>query len=135
MSSFPFVSFFQPLLGVSANSDDSIGRITTNLLLPVAERVDVLEPVAKFTEALRGIEGVRNVFNVGLEHWTAPPDARYDLIWTQWCLNYVNDDQLLQYLERCKAALVPETGLIVVKENLSSTNDDMYDEVDSSVTR
>lgn len=132
--SFPFLSIYN-FFGVSANPGRSIGRITTNLLLPVAERVDVLEPVAKFTETLRDIEGVRNVFNVGLEDWTAPADAQYDLIWTQWCLNYVNDDQLLQYLERCKAALVPETGLIVVKENLSSGNDDMYDEEDSSVTR
>lgn len=95
----------------------------------------MLEPVAKFTKDLQDVEGVRNIFNIGLEDWAPPADVQYDLIWTQWCLNYVNDDQLLRYLERCKTALVPETGFIVVKENLSTGASDLYDEEDSSVTR
>jgi protein N-terminal methyltransferase len=55
----------------------------------------------------------------------------------------VTDQQLVEYLERCKDVLrrdsVEEggktTGLIVVKENLSTSGVDLFDEEDSSVTR
>lgn len=105
------------------------------MLLPVSETVDVIEPVAKFTADLKRIEGVRNVFNVGLEQWTPESGVEYDFIWTQWCLNYLNDGQLVKYLEVCKTAIKPDTGMLFVKENRSSREDDMFDEEDRSVTR
>lgn len=40
----------------------------------------------------------------------------------------------MAYLERCRNAVL-ENGVIVVKENITETKDDMYDEIDSSVTR
>lgn len=40
----------------------------------------------------------------------------------------------MAYLERCKNAIL-ENGVIVVKENLIETKEDIYDEIDSSVTR
>lgn len=60
----------------------------------------------------------------------------YDLIWNQWCLGHLTDSQLISYLRRCSDALAPN-GWIVIKENLSTspTGQDMYDGVDSSVTR
>lgn len=113
----------------------SIGRVTNGLLLPIAEQVDVIEPVAKFTDALQGTKGVRNVYNVGLEEWQPAEDAQYDLIWIQWCVGYITDQELVQFLERCKGVLTPETGFIVVKDNLSFSGDDDYDSTDSSVIR
>lgn len=113
----------------------SIGRITKGLLLHVAEQVDIVEPIAKFTEGLSEVSGVRTVSNIGLEEWTPPPGMQYDLVWTQWCLGHLTDQQVVAYLERCKAALVPETGFIVVKENLNTGIEDLFDDVDSSVTR
>ncbi|RCI09477.1 hypothetical protein L249_3798 [Ophiocordyceps polyrhachis-furcata BCC 54312] len=110
-----------------------IGRITQGLLLDLAEEVDVIEPVSKFTDML---SGVRNVFNVGLEDWKPKPGRQYDLIWTQWCLGHITDDQVVKYLELCKTALTPGRGIIVFKENLSSSGEaDVFDETDSSVTR
>ncbi|RDA86967.1 hypothetical protein CP532_6721 [Ophiocordyceps camponoti-leonardi (nom. inval.)] len=110
-----------------------IGRITQGLLLDLAEEVDVIEPVSKFTDVL---SGVRNVFNVGLEEWKPKPGTQYDLIWTQWCLGHITDDQVVKYLELCKATLTPGRGIIVFKENLSNSGDaDVFDETDSSVTR
>ncbi|KAM3500476.1 hypothetical protein MY10362_006372, partial [Beauveria mimosiformis] len=102
--------------------------------------VDVVEPIAKFTDALRGKKGVRRVLNMGLEDWRGGGDddddgTRYDLVWTQWCLGHLMDQQLRRYLERCREALVPETGVIVVKENLSTSGVDVFDAVDSCVTR
>ena len=115
-----------------------IGRITSGLLLDVAENVDVIEPVAKFTAELAGVAGVRDVFNVGLEAW-APPAGEggvvYGLVWNQWCVGHLTDAQLVAYLGRCRDALDPDGGLIVVKENLSTGDGDIYDELDSSVTR
>jgi len=102
----------------------------------VAENVDVVEPTAKFTAQLEGKPGVRDIFNLGLEEWQpAEGGVQYDLIWTQWCVGHLTDEQLVRYLERCKRAVVPESGLIVVKENLSTSGEDIFDDLDSAVTR
>lgn len=101
----------------------------------MAEEVDLIEPVAKFTDHLQGKEGIRNIFNVGLEEWQPLEDVRYDLIWTQWCLNYLTDEQVVSYLEVCKKVLTPDSGWIIIKENLSSSDTAMFDETDNSVTR
>jgi protein N-terminal methyltransferase len=74
------------------------------------------------------------VYNVGLETWAA--EGKYDLIWNQWCLGQLNDRQLEEYLRRCKR-WVKKGGWVVVKENMSTEPDgeDVFDEVDSSVSR
>lgn len=104
-------------------------------MLNIALEVDIVEPIAKFTEALSKKPGVRQVFNIGLEEWQPGEDVKYDLIWNQWCVGHLTDEQLVQYLERCKAVLTPGDGLVVVKENTSTSGVDLYDEEDSSVTR
>jgi protein N-terminal methyltransferase len=101
----------------------------------VAKRVDVVEPMAKFTAVLQGKAGVRDIFNVGLEEWQPAEGVQYDLVWNQWCVGHLTDEQLVQYLERCKAVLRPESGVIVIKENLSTSGADTFDDLDSSVTR
>ncbi|KAI1106290.1 alpha-N-methyltransferase NTM1 [Jackrogersella minutella] len=121
-----------------------IGRITEGLFLEVAETVDVVEPIPKFTAALEGREGVGRIFNVGLEEWRPEEAAdgadKYDVIWNQWCLGHLTDRQLEAYLRRCGTALSLDEdgkikGVIVVKENMSTAGQDLFDEVDSSVTR
>ncbi|ETS73123.1 hypothetical protein PFICI_15068 [Pestalotiopsis fici W106-1] len=112
-----------------------IGRVTEGLLLKVAKTVDIIEPVIKFTDTIKGKDGVCKIHNVGLEEWRPTQDDQYDLIWTQWCVGHLSDAQLLQYLKECKSALKPGTGLAVVKENLSTIDVDMFDEIDSSITR
>lgn len=116
-----------------------IGRITEGLLVHVAKEVDVVEPIAKFTAALEAkqVKGVRNIYTMGLEDWAdlrPEPELKYDLVWVQWCVGHLTDEQLLRFLERCKGVL-SETGVIVFKENLSTEHGDVHDEVDSSVTR
>lgn len=74
------------------------------------------------------------VFSCGLEEWRAEEGERYDLVWTQWCVGHVKDDELVAYLVRCGEVLA-EGGLVVLKENLSTWDGDIYDEVDSAVTR
>ncbi|KAF5020972.1 hypothetical protein F66182_6984 [Fusarium sp. NRRL 66182] len=111
-----------------------IGRVTKGLLLDVAEQVDIVEPVARFTAGLVGEPGVGQIFNVGLQDWQPQEGVKYDLIWMQWCVGHLPDHLLVQYLGRCGTALSPE-GIIVVKENLSTAGEDWFDEVDNAVTR
>lgn len=140
-----------------ADCGAGIGRITKGLLLGVATRVDVVEPVKKFTDELVAsskeegiIEGrgkVGEVVNLGLQDWIPEPGA-YDLIWNQWCLGHLKDEQLVVYLQRCKEGLAkpsaaaeegaePRGSWIVVKENMSTDprERDIFDHEDSSVTR
>lgn len=95
----------------------------------------MVEPIAKFTNALKDRDGVRNIFNVGLEEWKPAEDTEYDLIWTQWCLGHLTDEQVVRYLELCKTVLRPKSGIIIIKENLSTSGMDIFDDTDSSVTR
>lgn len=55
------------------------------------------------------------------------------LIWFQWCLGHLADDDLVQLLVRCRSALTEPKGLICIKENVSSSC--IFDQTDSSVTR
>lgn len=166
-------------LGVDCGA--GIGRVTDGFLRHVCERVDVVEPIAKFADVVRAesraaAEGrVGRVWVCGLEGW--PPltagveggrhgegqrgeretmemkKEKYDLIWNQWCLGHLTDSQLTAYLRRCVHILTPgpdpesdsncngageaRGGWIVVKENMSTdpSGADIYDELDSSVTR
>ncbi|CAF3451861.1 unnamed protein product [Fusarium graminearum] len=112
-----------------------IGRITEGLLLKLADQVDVVEPVVKFTDVLKGKPGVGEIHNVGLEQWRPSEGASYDLIWIQWCIGHLNDAEVVEFLERCKSVLDKEHGIIVFKENLSTWGQDKFDELDGSVTR
>lgn len=95
----------------------------------------MVEPIAKFTKDLEKKSGVRRVFSVGLEEWQPAEGDKYDVVWNQWCLGHLTDDQLVQYLERCKTVLAADNGLIVVKENTTSNDVELFDEQDSAVTR
>jgi protein N-terminal methyltransferase len=120
-----------------------IGRITAGFLSKVAEVVDVVEPVVQLTKVITEGEDFRQlrdegrigeIFNQGLEDWT--PTRQYDLIWNQWCLGQLTDEQLIDYFGRIKDK-VTEGGWIVVKENMSTDEEgkDIFDPADSSVTR
>lgn len=124
-------------LGVDCGA--GVGRVTDGFLKNVCEVVDIVEPVEKFTEALRsgslGKDGViGDIYSLGLENWN--PEKKYHLIWTQWCVGYLTDVQLTEYISRCRAALA-NPGIMVVKENISTEphGEDMYDPEDNSVTR
>ncbi|KAL2172497.1 hypothetical protein VTG60DRAFT_5251 [Thermothelomyces hinnuleus] len=126
----------QRIAATALEGGAGIGRVTEGLLLDgVAQKVDVIEPIAKFTSQLQGKPGVRGIFNMGLEDWQPTEGVQYDLIWVQWCVGHLTDEQLVQFLVRCTSALNPDGGVIVVKENNSSSGRDEFDNVDSSVTR
>lgn len=128
-----------------------IGRITLGFLSRVADKVDVVEPVEKFTREIetgegfgevRARGGLGRVWTVGLEKWdptsssSSDEEMMYDLVWVQWCLGQLTDVQVVAFLQRAKQVLT-KGGWVCVKENLSNhfMGEDVYDETDSSVTR
>ncbi|KAJ2334794.1 hypothetical protein GGH92_008218, partial [Coemansia sp. RSA 2673] len=68
-----------------------IGRVTKNLLLPLFDRVDLVEQNPDFLNEARSsyleqeIQRVPDMFATGLQLFT-PPQGRYDVIWCQWVL-------------------------------------------------
>lgn len=120
-----------------------IGRITKGVLSKVCEVVDIVEPVEKFAKEagssaslLEGAGENGEVYVIGLQDWVPVVEQKYDLVWNQWCLGHLTDGELVKYLGRCKDALA-SGGWIVVKENMSTDpeGEDIFDELDSSVTR
>jgi len=69
----------------------------------------------------------------GLQDFSPEP-GRYDVIWCQWVLMNLTDEDLVAFFQRCKAGLAGN-GLIIIKENMSSSNEPDFDEEDSSVAR
>ena len=136
---------------IAVDCGAGIGRITTGLLLNIAEEVDVVEPVKKFTDVLAQAKTgpeqgkIGQLYNVGLESWSPPPDRKYDLVWNQWCLGHLTDKQVVDYLRRVSRSLAgsntndqnQQEGWIMVKENLSTDQygEDIFDDADSSITR
>ncbi|OJJ63536.1 hypothetical protein ASPSYDRAFT_83590 [Aspergillus sydowii CBS 593.65] len=126
-------------LNQAADCGAGVGRVTEGFLSQVCDVVDAVEPVAKFTQvitesSLKSSNVIGDIYTVGLEDWN--PDKKYDLIWIQFCIGHLNDLQVVELVKRCCAALT-ETGVIVLKENMSTDlqGHDMYDDEDSSVTR
>jgi len=126
-------------LKLAVDCGAGIGRVTEGFLSQVAETVDIVEPVVNFVKVLESCKlktdgVVGDIFAVGLEEWT--PAKTYDLIWNQWCVGHLTDSQFVAYLVRCGKTL-SKGGWVVVKENLSTSTygEDIFDDLDSSVTR
>lgn len=115
-----------------------IGRVTKDFLSKHCDKVDILEPAPKLIELLKeNLAGVQDkvglYLNIGMQDWEPEP-RKYSLLWCQWCCGQIPDEAFLQWLEKCKIA-IQENGLLVVKENNSTYNEDLFDETDSSKTR
>lgn len=114
-----------------------IGRITKNVLVNYFNSVDLVEQdgnfVRKANEYLGTSERIGTIFNMGLQDFT-PAENTYDVIWCQWVLGHLTDDDLSHFFKRCCTGLT-NNGCIVIKENFTSTDDFCIDANDSSVTR
>ncbi|BAB09152.1 unnamed protein product [Arabidopsis thaliana] len=94
---------------VALDCGSGIGRITKNLLIRYFNEVDLLEPVAQFLDAARenlasaGSETHKatNFFCVPLQEFT-PAAGRYDVIWVQWCIGHLTDNDFVSFFNRAK---------------------------------
>uniref|UniRef100_A0A914KZ76 Alpha N-terminal protein methyltransferase 1 n=1 Tax=Meloidogyne incognita TaxID=6306 RepID=A0A914KZ76_MELIC len=117
-----------------------IGRITKHLLLPKFSYVDMVDFAETFIEQSEeyiGFEGNSRVQNKFVEslHTFKPSPNYYDLIWIQWVTGQLSDDDLTNFLRRCKKGLT-KNGCIIIKDNVTSRDEErIFDECDSSWTR
>ncbi|XP_044752166.1 N-terminal Xaa-Pro-Lys N-methyltransferase 1 [Coccinella septempunctata] len=116
-----------------------IGRVTKHLLIDLFENVDLVEQNSNFiakAKAYIGTEGTGrlcNLYSTGLQSFKPDP-GKYDVIWMQWVLGHLTDSDLVECFNNCKAALKPD-GVIIVKENITSSGTIEMDKNDSSFTR
>nr|CAG4642080.1 EOG090X0EJQ [Eurycercus lamellatus] len=114
-----------------------IGRVTQGFLMKNFPVVDLVEQDKGFIEeakrALASTNHRGEFFHSGLQNFT-PKQEMYDIIWVQWVLGHLTDEDLVNFLKRCQSGLKPN-GFIVIKENLTSSGEVEMDHTDSSVTR
>ncbi|ESO08956.1 hypothetical protein HELRODRAFT_185381 [Helobdella robusta] len=113
-----------------------IGRVTKRLLLPLFKQVDMLELCQHFLDQAPEYIGdemsrVPNCICSGLQDFQPEP-YKYDVIWCQWVLGHLTDDDLVSFFQKCRLALTAD-GLIIFKENVSMNAE--FDKLDSSYVR
>jgi len=111
-----------------------IGRITTNLLLPLFNTVDLVEQNNSFVEeAKKSITGdnIGHFYCSGLQNFQFV--EHYDIIWVQWVIGHLHDSDLISFINNCKVALKPN-GLLCIKDN-TCEHGFVMDKEDSSITR
>jgi protein N-terminal methyltransferase len=124
-----------------------IGRVSNGILLKLGgiERCDLIESSATLLDAAPDYLGNTvaakcRFFCTGLQDWQPTPKT-YSIIWIQWVLSYLTDDDIVRFFRRCGEGLVDD-GLIILKENMcggrgsdNGTIDFEVDSDDASVTR
>ncbi|KAH6591873.1 hypothetical protein BASA50_008473 [Batrachochytrium salamandrivorans] len=116
-----------------------IGRVSESFLLNVFDKVDLVEQNPQFLETAQDnftkagmAHRVDSYIALGLQEFE-PKSGVYDLIWCQWVLGHLKDDDLIDFFKRCKKGLKPG-GMIGLKENIAK-HGILVDQEDSSVTR
>ncbi|KAJ6632763.1 Alpha N-terminal protein methyltransferase 1 [Pseudolycoriella hygida] len=126
-----------PNKNIALDCGAGIGRVSKHLLIPIFNTVDIVEQDEHFANSVKEYVGnsakLGTIFNEGLQEFH-PKSARYDVIWCQWVLGHLTNDDFVEFFERCGKAL-SKHGIIIVKENVTSTENVDIDDVDSSVTR
>ncbi|XP_031837976.1 N-terminal methyltransferase [Nomia melanderi] len=133
-----FESKYAPSKTYAIDCGAGIGRITKNLLLNHFKCVDLVEQNSKFLEAAKTClknysARIGNYYPIGLQNFCFTA-KKYDVIWCQWVLGHLKEDHLVEFFKNCSIGLRPN-GVIIVKENVTSSKHLEVDEKDSSVTR
>ena len=122
-----------------ADCGAGIGRVTQEVLAGFFDDFVLVEPVAHFLDQARAnlapLEREGKTFayeGVGLEAF-APAAAFLDVVWVQWCIGHLTDEDFVAFFERCAKGLRPG-GMVILKEN-TCRKGFVVDEEDSSVTR
>lgn len=126
-----------PGRGQALDCGAGIGRVSKGLLMSWFDRVDLAEQDGAFCETagkeLEGTGKLGTIYNKGLQEFV-PEEGKYDLIWSQWVLGHLTDEDIVEFFFRCTKAL-RRNGLMVIKENFTNGDKPELDRCDSSVTR
>ena len=124
--------------GVALDCGAGIGRVAGAVLLERFAAVELLEPNADFVAAARGALPAARLaacHTVALQAFAPPAGRAYAVVWVQWTLNYLTDDDVAAFLRRAAAALEPG-GAVVVKESVAREGRGFYaDAGEASITR
>ena len=132
---------------VAIDVGSGIGRVAQELLLPLFREVDMLEQNMEYLERSKvfindedGHGEVVHRIACGMQDFSPNVlgDAtclrgRYHVIWIQWCIIYLTDDDLISFLKVCAECLAPD-GIICLKDNLARAGF-LVDKEDSSISR
>lgn len=115
-----------------------IGRVSKGLLLPLGiSQCDLVEPsprlISSAPDYLGDFASKCRFFCTGLQDFQ-PKANSYDLIWMQWMIGYLTDDDLVHFLQRCMTAL-RKGGIVVIKDNTCEKEAFVVDRDDASTTR
>ena len=106
-----------------------IGRVTEYVLSNFFNEIDLFEKDKKFIDKCKvkfsGNDKIKNIYMNSLENFKF--DKKYDLIWIQWCLENLEDEDLDPFLNKCYNNL-NEEGIIIVKENLYNASGEEEEE-------
>ena len=102
-----------------------IGRVTEFILCKFFKEIDLFENNQKFVEKckikFKGNDKVKKIYTSSMQDFKF--ESKYDLIWIQWCLENLEDEDLKPFLKKCYDNLNND-GIIIVKENLYNFEDD-----------
>jgi protein N-terminal methyltransferase len=141
--------------GAAVECGAGIGRVTKGLLLDLGvTQCDLVESSARLLyeapEYLGDDKASKcRFYHCGLQDWE-PREQFYSIIWIQWVLCYLTDDDTVAFLKRCSQGLIRADkdkedtdsnhrgggGVIVLKENTCGDNQTfVVDNEDASVCR
>jgi len=97
-----------------------VGRVTKHMLLKRFRHVQLVEACEAWSKQSRRYLGKKRALsctftNSRLEEFKPTPDT-YDLIWVQWTLQYLIDQDVVAMLKALKPSL-RKKGVMIVKEN------------------
>lgn len=116
-----------------------IGRVSKGLLFPLGFTIcDLVEPSQRLLSHAPDYIGQEyasrcRYFCTGLQDFTPQPD-KYNIIFIQWVVGYLTDEDLVAFLKRCAVGL-RKGGVIVIKDNTCQNVAFVADRDDASVTR
>ena len=113
-----------------------IGRVTEYVLSNFFKEIDLVEKDKKFIEKCKtkfsGNNKIKNIYLSPLESFKF--EKNYDLIWVQWCLENLEDEDLLPFLKKCYEN-IKDDGIIIVKENLYNIEEGEENEINDKTKK
>jgi protein N-terminal methyltransferase len=96
-----------------------IGRVTSSVLTKYFDECDIMEQDEKFVDNCRtnfsNEPKIKDIYQSSLQDFVF--SKSYNVIWIQWCLENLDDQDLANFLIKCKNNL-EENGMIIIKENI-----------------
>ncbi len=96
-----------------------IGRVSQHVLTKYFAQIDIFERDEKFVQyCQKNFEQNHKIKDISCDSLqNFQFNKLYDAIWVQWCLQDLQDDDVIDFLTRCKNSLT-KNGAIIIKENI-----------------